>query len=291
MSDSGMRSSPRVGGPAFAAGHLGELTQVITPSLVDTVLIATGRVQVRVRKLPARVMVYFVLAMALFGECGYRGVWSALVAAPCLPNVDPSAAALRQGRRRLGSAPLSALFDAVKGTAAAEGVAGSWWRGMRTVAWDSTGLLVADSAANRAYCGRPSGRNGVSGFPMMRLTALVECGTRALIDAVTGPWIQAEEAQCTVLCRTLRPGMLLLADRGSKCFALVRSAAATGAQLLWRISADLQPPVLHQLPDGSYLSLSTGINDGCGSSRGKPLICEFADEGRFWGDALLPWGG
>jgi hypothetical protein len=111
-------------GKAFVAGHLGELSQIITPSLVDTVLAKTGRVQSRVRKLPARVMVYFVLAMALFGECGYRGVWAALVAAPGMPDVDPSAAALRQARRRLGSGPLSVLFDHVKGAVAAQDAAG-----------------------------------------------------------------------------------------------------------------------------------------------------------------------
>ncbi|MFF4410828.1 transposase domain-containing protein [Streptomyces sp. NPDC001404] len=238
---------------------MGELTQIITPSLVDTVLAETGRVQSRVRKLPSRVVVYFVLAMALFGECGYRGVWAALVTAPGIPDVDPSAAALRQARRRIGSAPLSVLFGRVKGAVAAENAAESWWRGLRTVAWDGTGILVADSEANRSYCGRVSGTNGVAGFPLVRLSALVECGTRALIDAVLGPWTQAEESQCTVLCRALSPGMLL-ADRGSKGFALARSAAATGAQLLWRMSADLQPPVLHALPDGTYLSMSTGTN-------------------------------
>lgn len=150
------------GGTAFAAGHLGELTQVITPSLVDEVLAKTERVQVR--KLPARVVVYFVLAMALFGECGYRGVWAALVAAPGMPDVDPSAAALRQARRRLGSAPLSVLFDRVKG-GAAEDAAGSWWRGLRTVAWDSTGILVADSEANRCTAAGPPEETGSAASP------------------------------------------------------------------------------------------------------------------------------
>lgn len=168
MVQSGMPARADVTGKAFAAGHLGELTQIITPSLVDGILTRTGRVQSRVRKLPSRVMVYFVLAMALFGECGYRGVWAALVAAPGMPDVDPSAAALRQARRRLGSEPLSALFDQVKGAMAADDAAGSWWRGLRTVAWDGTGILVADSEANRSYCGRVFGTNGVAGYPMIR---------------------------------------------------------------------------------------------------------------------------
>ncbi|MFE3003477.1 IS4 family transposase, partial [Nocardia sp. NPDC059246] len=153
------------------------------------------------------------------------------------------------------------LFDQLKGTVASRGTAGSWWRGLRTVAWDGTSVHVADSAANRAYCGRHSGANGTGGFPLMRLSALVECGTRALIDAVIGPFTQSEEAQCGLLCRALAPGMLLLADRGSKGHTLTRAAAATGAQLLWRISADLQPPVLDRLPDGTYLSMSTGTNE------------------------------
>jgi transposase IS4-like protein len=247
----------RGSGIAFAAGHLGELTQIITPPLVDAVLAATGRVQSRVRKLPSRVVVYFVLAMALFGECGYRGVWATLVAAPGVPDVDPSAAALRHARRRVGSAPLATLFDRLEGAVATRDMTGSWWRGLQTVAWDGTSVHVPDSEANRAYCGRHSGANGTGGFPLMRLSALVECGTRTLIDAVIGPWTQSAQAQCGLLCRALEPGMLLLADRGSKGHALTRAAAATGAHLLWRISADLQPPVLHRLPDGTYLSMST----------------------------------
>ncbi|MEZ0093987.1 transposase domain-containing protein, partial [Streptacidiphilus sp. EB129] len=83
---------------------MGELTQVIPIVLVDEVLRATRCVERRVRKLPSRVVVYFVLAMALFGEHGYRGVWASLVAGPDIADVDPSAAALRHARRRVGSA-------------------------------------------------------------------------------------------------------------------------------------------------------------------------------------------
>ena len=118
----------------FLPGHLGELTQILTPVLVDAALDSTRRVQVRVRKLPSRVVVYFVLAMALFGECGYRGVWAHVVAGLTGPDCDPSASALRQARRRIGSAPLSALFEQVKGPVAAPDCAGAWWRGLRTVA-------------------------------------------------------------------------------------------------------------------------------------------------------------
>lgn len=238
----------------FAPGHLGELTQIITPALVDQVLEATRRTQRRVRALPSRVMVYFVLAMALLGR-GYRGVWSALTTGLGLATPDPSTSALSQARRRLGSAPLIALFDAVKGYAAGSDTLGAHWRGLRVVAWDGTLLEVADSRANAAFFGRHTARRGAAGFPCLRLSALVECGTRAVIDATYGPQREAERTQLTRLCSSLRPGTLLLADRGATGYDLLARAAATGAHLLWRVRADRFLPVLQTFADGSYLSL------------------------------------
>ena len=55
---------------AYAPGHLGELTQYLPFELVDDVLAATGAVQRRLRDLPSRVGVYFVLALALFPQLG-----------------------------------------------------------------------------------------------------------------------------------------------------------------------------------------------------------------------------
>jgi hypothetical protein len=243
----------------FAAGHLGELTQVITQGLVDEALAASRRVQARVRKLPSRVVVYFVLAMALFSRQGYRGVWSHLVCSIVAADTDPSASALSQARRRIGAGPLVALFDRVKGPLARPDCPGSHWRGLLVVAWDGTSLPVADTAANAAFFGRYAGKHGAGGFPAARLTALVECGTRAVIDAVDAAVATHERIQVLTLCRSLRPGMLLLADRGFEGFPQIAAAAATGAQLLWRLPGYRALPVLHVLPDGSYLSLATDV--------------------------------
>lgn len=270
MVQSGMPVRARGGGCAFGAGHLGELTQIITPALIDSVLVGTGRVQSRIRKLPSRVVVYFVLAMALFTGYGYRGVLACLVAGPDVPDLAPSAAAVRHARRRVGSAPPVALFDEVKGTVASSTARGSWWHGLRTVAWDGTGLQVPDTLENRADCGSGRGQYGLGGFPLVRPTALVQCGTRALIDVVVGPWTQSKKHQCMVLCRALRPGMLLPADRGSKGVPLACAAAATGAHLLWRTSIDRLPPVLHQLPDGTYLSMATSQNQRASGTTDTP---------------------
>ncbi|MGP4004870.1 IS4 family transposase [Streptomyces sp. 8N706] len=237
-------------------GQLGVLTRWVPPVLVDEVLAVTGRVEKRVRLLPARVVVYFVLAMTLFGDCGYRGVWAALTAG--LPGrlvPDPSAAALRQARRRLGAAPVALLFDRLCGPVGTEGTPGVFWRGLRVVAWDGTSVEVADSPANVAHFGRHAkATSRPAGYPQVRLTALVECGTRALIAAVFGPMHDKELSQARRLLPSLGPGMLLLADRGYDGFEAIRDAAATGADLLWRVQAGRLLPVIRPLPDGSHLS-------------------------------------
>lgn len=105
------------GGP-FAAGHLGELTQQIPFEMVDEALTQTGTVQRRVRDLPARVVVYLLLAGCLFADLGYRQVWDRLVAGlDGLTVPAPTAGALTQARRRLGVKPLRWLFDLLRGPA------------------------------------------------------------------------------------------------------------------------------------------------------------------------------
>ncbi|MFF4229100.1 IS4 family transposase [Streptomyces sp. NPDC001820] len=245
-------------------GHLGVLTRWVPPSLVDEVVRAADRKERRVRLLPARVVVYFVLAMALFTDCGYRGVWAALTAGlpgPLVP--DPSTAALRQARRRLGTAPLALLFDRLRGPLGTADTIGVFWRGLRLVAWDGTCLEVADSADNVSYFTRHGARTTrPAGYPQVRLTALVECGTRAVIDAVFGPLRHKELPQAHDLLPALKPGMLLLADRGYDGFQAIRDAAATGADLLWRVQAGRLLPVIHPLPDGTHLSLITDRRSG-----------------------------
>lgn len=100
----------------FAPGHLGELTQQIPFELVDAVLDETLTTQQRLRHLPSRVGVYFLLALALFPTLGYARVWDKLIAGlHQLPLHRPSEKVLRDLRRRLGSAPVKALFEVLAG--------------------------------------------------------------------------------------------------------------------------------------------------------------------------------
>jgi hypothetical protein len=247
------------GGP-FAAGHLGELTQQVPFEMVDAVLEQTCRVQRRVRDLPARVVVYLLLAGCLFAELGYSQVWHRLTAGlDGLPVAAPTASAMTQARRRLGPGPLRELFALLRGPSPAD----ARWRGLLVCAIDGTIMSVADSAANLAvYSRQRGGRNGDSGYPMLRLLALVSCGTRTVIDAVFRP-VSAGETTCArLLLGSLHEGMLLLADRNFAAGFLAAQITAARADFLIRVrtgNGAPKLPVLRRLPDGSWLSRFGGV--------------------------------
>jgi hypothetical protein len=249
-----------VAGGRFAPGHLGELTQQVPFEMVDAVLEQTCRVQRRVRDLPARVVVYLLLAGCLFAELGYCQVWHRLAAGlDGLDIASPTASALTQARRRLGPGPLRELFALLRGPSPA----GARWRGLLVCAIDGTIMSVADSAANLAvYAKQRGGRNGDSGYPMLRLLALVSCGTRTVIDAVFRPVASGETTCAPLLLGSLRAGMLLLADRNFGAGWLAAQIAATRADFLIRVrtgNGSPKLPVLRRLPDGSWLSRFGGV--------------------------------
>src|SRR6478672_1541085 len=98
---------------------LGVLTRLVHRDLVDEVLADTGRTERRRRLLPARVLVYFVLAMTLFFDDAYEEVMRKLVdGLRFLRSWDedwqvPSASALCQARARLGADPVRELYARV----------------------------------------------------------------------------------------------------------------------------------------------------------------------------------
>jgi hypothetical protein len=249
-----------VAGGRFAPGHLGELTQQVPFEMVDAVLEQTCRLQRRVRDLPARVVVYLLLAGCLFAELGYAQVWARLTAGlDGVAAAAPTASAMTQARRRLGPAPLRELFFLLRGP----DPAGARWRGLLVCAIDGTIMSVADSAANLAvYAKQRGGRNGDSGYPMLRLLALVSCGTRTVIDAVFRPVCDGETTCAPLLLPSLHAGMILLADRNFAAGLLAAQIAATRAEFLIRVrTGNCAPklPVLRRLPDGSWLSRFGGV--------------------------------
>ena len=246
----------------FAPGHLGELTQFAPFELVDDVLARTRAVQRRLRRLPSRVGVYFLLALGLFPGLGYAQVWAKLTAGLAgLPVPDPSEKALRDLRRRLGPAPLKALFEVLAGPLAWPYAPGVRFGGLRTVAFDGcSSIRVPDTARTRAWPGRIRHKAGFAGYPLVHLMALAETGTRGLLGAVTGCAADGDEpALARGLLHLLGEGMLALMDRAFDTDAFLAAVAGTGAHLLARARATRSPRVLDVLPDGSWLAQIGGL--------------------------------
>jgi hypothetical protein len=126
------------------------------------------------------------------------------------------------------------------------------------VAIDGTCLDVADTPVNDEHFGRPGVNKGErAAFPQARVVALAECGTHAILAARIGTYHDSEAALTPSLLTGLRPGMVVLADRGFFSYALWRAATATGADLVWRVRTDVSGPKpvhLSDLPDGSFLA-------------------------------------
>jgi Insertion element 4 transposase N-terminal/Transposase DDE domain len=288
----------------FAPGHLGELTQYLPFELVDDVLEQTRTVQRRLRALPSRAGVYFVLALGMFPHLGYLRVWGKLTAGlaglglPC-----PSEKALRDLRRRLGPAPLKSLFEVVAGPLAQPHTPGVRFAGLRTVAFDGlNSLKVPDTDRNRGWLGKIRHRLGLAGYPALRLMALAETGTRGLLGATVGSVSERDEVRLARrLLPLLGPGMLILLDRAFDTAAFLAEITATGAMLLARAKSTRKPLVLAHLSDGSYLSrLDSGLAvriiearvvmtgaDGTRVADSYRLITTLTDHRRYPADALV----
>jgi len=239
---------------------VGLLTRVFPPDVVDEVIAGCDRTEQRHRSLPARVMAYFAVGMALHSEGSYEDVLGLLTdgLAWTEPDVEPvklpSKSAIFQARQRLGAEPVKALFDRVAQPLATAATPGCWLAGRRLVAIDGTTLDVADTAANDEFFGRPGVNKGErSAFPQARMVTLAECGTHAIFDAEIGPYATSELSLSKVLVDRLEPGMVLLADRGFTGFALWQQASATGADLVWRAKNNVTPRRIKVFEDGSWL--------------------------------------
>ncbi len=241
---------------------IGVLTRVFPSELVDAVIAEAGCAERRQRLLPARVVVYYVLAMALFSGSSYEEVMRQLVEGLAWESgwerswAVPSKAAIFRARQRLGPEPLELLFAAVAAPLAGQATRGAFYRGLRLMSLDGTCLDVPDTPANEAEFGRPGSSRRVGGgaFPQLRLVGLSECGTHAITDAALGPYTSSEQQLTDQLLGALGPGMLCLADRGFFSFERFQTARQTGAQLLWRVRSDLLLSREQPLPDGSHLT-------------------------------------
>ena len=239
---------------------LGVIAKTVPLAKVHAALAATGRSSIRCRELPAHVVVYYVIALALYMQSSYREVLRCLLEGIQWLD-DPSAtpkvtgrSGISQARTRLGAEPLRALHDEIVGPIATAETKGAWYRRWRLVSIDGTVFDVADERANVEAFGRPAASRGESAFPQLRLVALVENGTHVLFGSQMSGCGTGEVTLARSVLPALKEDMLCLADRGFFGCALYAQARATGAELLWRLRKNLRLPCEERLADGSYLS-------------------------------------
>lgn len=239
---------------------MGVLASRIPRKVVLEVLAETDRESKRIRQLPAHVMVYYVIALALYMNVAYEEVLRCLVeglewlgeSARRLRNTGRSA--ISQARSRLGPEPMELLFRRIArpvGEAESQGV---WFRGWRVVSLDGSTLDVGDTPANVAEFGRPGASRGHSAFPQIRFVALAEVGTHVLFDVEVGGCSMSENVLADGLIARLRPSFLCLADRNFFSYQRWRKAVESGARLVWRVKRNLVLSAERRFKDGSYLS-------------------------------------
>jgi Insertion element 4 transposase N-terminal/Transposase DDE domain len=258
---------------------IGVLTRVFPRDLVDEVVARAGRKELRTRLLPARVTVYYVLALTLFFDDAYEEVMRKLVNG--LRGLRswrgdwqvPTTAALTQARKRLGEQPLRALFDEIARPLAAPGTPGAWFHGWRVMAVDGTVLDVPDTPENADAFGKPGNAEGVGACPQIRLVGLGECGTHAIVGAAMDAHTVGERELFARFLHLVEPGMLILADRGFYSYHTWSQLRDTGTDLLWRVKEQVELPVLEWLPDGSYRTelLPSGLRQQVKQGRKSPL--------------------
>ena len=239
---------------------LGVLATTFPLPQVEAVLASQKKASRRQRDLPAHVVVYYVMALALFMQVSYREVLRCLLEGLAwLRGPDQAVkitgkSGISQARTRLGWAVLRQLYDEVVKPVAVKDTRGAWYRHWRLVSLDGSTLEVADEKANVEAFGRPGVSRGASAYPQIRFVALVENGTHVLFGARLGGCATGEITLAAEVTGALQKGMLCLADRNFFGFRLWNQAASRGADLLWRVKKNLRLRVEKRLPDGSYES-------------------------------------
>lgn len=239
---------------------LGVIAKSIPVAVIESVLSQTGKASVRKRDLPAHVVVYYVIALALYMQSSYREVLRCLLEGikwlmgpEAIVRVTGKSG-ISQARSRLGSAPLRRLHDEIVRPIATQSTKGSWYKSWHLVSLDGSTLDTADETSNEEAFGRPSSSRGCSAFPQLRFVSLVENGTHVLFGTCMGAYKTGESTLAREVLNSLHKGMLCLADRYFYGFELWQHTCGTGADLLWRVKVNLTLPCEKRLSDGSYLS-------------------------------------
>jgi len=239
---------------------LGVITKTFPVSSIGSALSKTGTASVRQRDLPAQVVVYYVIALALYMQSSYREVLRCLLEGvqwlrdPSIGVRVAGKSGISQARTRLGWKPLRQLHDELVKPVAVGNTRGAWYRKWRLVSLDGSTFDVADEKANEEAFSRPGASRGSSAYPQIRFVSLVENGTHVLFGSQMDGCRTGEITLAKAVLPRLKSNMLCLADRNFFGFELWQQAQSTGADLLWRMKKNMRMACEKRLPDGSYLS-------------------------------------
>jgi hypothetical protein len=242
---------------------LGVIAKTFRREHIERILAETAKESKRQRSLPAHVVVYYVIALALFMEASYREVLRCLLEGIRWligEHVDIRVAvksSISEARSRLGWEPIKRLHDEIVVPIATRETKGAYYRDWKLVSLDGSTFDVGDTEENVKAFGRPSASRGASAYPQIRFVSLVENGTHVLFGSELGPCTgkgTGEISLAKTVARALKPGMLCLADRYYYSYDFWVQAKSSGAELLWRARTDLVLPREKELPDGSFLS-------------------------------------
>jgi len=239
---------------------LGVITKTFPLGKIKEILEKTGKLSQRERDLPAHVVVYYIIALALYMQSSYREVLRCLLEgiqwlkSPETKVNITGKSGISQARTRVGFLPLKQLHDEVIRPIGSRRTRGAWYRDWRLVSMDGSTLDVADTESNRNAFGKPGASRGQAAYPQIRFVSLVENGTHVLFGTQMDRYGTGEVPLAEAAIEYLEQGFLCLADRLFYGFGLWRKAHSTGAELLWRIKKNIVLPCEKRLPDGSYLS-------------------------------------
>jgi Insertion element 4 transposase N-terminal len=243
---------------------LGVLMSAVPRDVVDEAVAVTGRGALRSGgKLPPHVMVYFVMALALFAGEDYEEVAARVGGTLRGWGGEgwalPTSGGITQARQRLGEEPVAEVFSRVAVPVAGLDTPGAFLGPWRLMSVDGMEWDVPDTPANREAFGKKAGSQGQAAFPAVRAVTVSECASHAPVLAVLGPVAggkgTGEQSQARKLYPRLEEGWLVIADRNFYGWADWCAASDAGADLLWRVKSHVLLPALEMLPDGSYRSV------------------------------------
>ena len=231
--------------------------QHLDPAWIEAALTTTGTLSLRRRRLPAESAVWAVIGMALLRDRSIQEVVRHL--GLVLPAEDQPAtvtgSAILQARDRLGQEPLAALFAQIADHWVDRSADQHRWRGLRVYGIDGSTLRIPDTQENEAAFGRPKSGRGRSGYPQVRLVALMVLRSHELASLAFGRYADSELTLAEPLWSKIPDKSLTLVDRGFISYLVFQGIRSAGSERHWltRAKKNLKWTKVKRLGPNDYL--------------------------------------